>query len=282
MSAGFSLEIIFVDGRREHHEFSGEQTTVGSSQEATLYLPLEELSAQHLLFIAREKGCWVSVARGVSTPVLLKGRILEGQEVPWGTELDVGTITLRIGEPVAVVQARKQGIRSLAWLGGVATAIVVVYALLQSSPQSVPRPPATAPELFNEAPPPCTVDRDEAFRRGKELEVAAPAVWQRYPFDAQDGIQAASLFGEASACFAAAGQNARAEEMLGERRDVIEQMNNDFQALRLQLTQSLKQEEIQQSTNQVARLANYIQHRPGEYLEWLARVDRYLRTRDDS
>ncbi|MCP4446729.1 MAG: hypothetical protein GY811_15485 [Myxococcales bacterium] len=279
MSLGFTVEVIFVDGRREQHEFGEEHVTVGSSPDAHLCLPLEEMSPQHVLIVARPNGCWVSAARGAATPVLLDGHIVEGQEVKWGAELDVGTVTLRITEPSETLRAKEQSVRTALKLGGLVVAALVVFYMLQERVVRAPRAPASAPELFEEVVKKCNVETAESFQRGQELKVAAMAYWERYSFAAQEGIRAARLYGEASSCFSADGRTIFASKMLSERQTVQDRVNRDYQTLHLQLKRALKDGEHTQAKQHLNKLSSYVEHRAGEYLDWLGRVRRYLRER---
>lgn len=278
MSTGFGIDVIYVDGRTERFDFTEQQAMVGSAHDADLCLPLEELSPKHILIVGREKGCWVSVARGVATPVLYQGHYVDSQEVPWGAELDVGTVTLRIGEPIKKVEAREASTKSLYRIGGLAVLALAAFYFFQKTPLRPPKAPATAPSIVNEAEEvECTASAADATDRAAELLSAAPAYWQRYPFDAQEGIRAARLFGEASSCFARLNNRQLNVEMKRERQEIVKTIKRDYHTYRLQLSRALKNKEHVRADYLVGKLANFLQHRPGEYTEWLGRVNRYLR-----
>ena len=277
-SVGFSIQVVFVDGRTEQHEFAQEQATIGSSTEADLCIPLDELSPKHMLIVAREKGCWISIARGVETPVLYMGRYVDSQEVPYGAELDVGTITLRIGESVELVRAREEGQRSLLRIVALACVAILAFYMLKKDVIPVPTTPAKAPELFDGVSE-CTAKPAEMLQRAFDLEAAATAYWQRYPFDAQEGIRASRLYLEAVECFKGGGEKAYAIEIANLEKEIATQINRDYQTVRLQLSRSLKDGDYKLCKNLVVRLSNYLQHRPGEYLDWVGRVSTYLRSR---
>jgi hypothetical protein len=277
LSDGFNLEVIYVDGRVEEFPCEGETTTIGSSPEAVISLNLAELSPKHLLVIGREHGCWVSVARGVKTPVLLSGVPVDSQEVPWDSELDIGTITLRLKEPVAVVNARAESQRSLIRMLGLAALALMAFYFLQDKKSVAPRPPATAPLLFDDKAIACDTETTSAQDRGRDLSAAATAYWHRYPFDSQEGIRASRLFLEAQDCFSAAGMTALADQMVQNKTEVVDTMNRDYQTLRLQLSRSLEHKDNRLAAELVIKLSRFIQHRPGDYYDWLGRVDRYLK-----
>ncbi len=277
MSTGFSLEVVYVDGRVEQYECEGEQTTIGSSIEADLALNLPELSPRHLLIVPRAAGCWVSVARGVATPVLLAGIPVDSQEVPWDSELDIGTVTLRLKEPAEVADARAESQRSLIRILGMAALAVLAFYFLQDNTVAAPRAPASAPELFDDNTVECSLEASSTIQRGRDLNAAASAYWQRYPFDSQEGIRANRLYKEAARCFSKAGQGTLSKRMDKEHADIESTMNRDYQNLRLQLSRALKNKEHKFAKGLVADLFRFTQHRPGEYVDWLARVERYLR-----
>ncbi len=279
MSEGFSLEVIYVDGHVEEFQCEGDTTTVGSAPEAVVSLALDELSPKHLLIMGREHGCRVSVARGVKTPVLLNGLPVDNQEVPWESELDIGTITLRLKEPVAVVHAREESQRTLIRMLGLAALALAAFYFLQDTQTVAPRPPATAPLLFDDNAIACDTETTSAPERGRDLSAAATAYWHRYPFDSQEGIRASRLFLEAQDCFSAAGMRPLADKMVQRRTEVVDTMTRDYQNLRLQLSRSLEHEAHLLASEQVIKLSRFIQHRPGDYYDWLGRVDRYLKNK---
>ena len=279
MSTGLAVEALYVDGRHDRFDFKQEQVTVGSSKEADLCLPLEELSPKHILVVARETGCWVSVARGVYTQVLFNGAIVENQEVPWGAELDIGTVTLRLSEPIEKVRAREKSQQSLLRIAAMLALALVAFYLMQDTYVPPPRQNAEAPAIFGDPATPCSMSGDQVSSRAADLNAAAEAYWQRYPFDPQEGIRAAKLYGEATACYTSAGNVVMAKKMGEEQRSILEIAERDYQTLKLQLSRALKNKEYVRARDIVRELARFVSHRPGPYLEWLARVDTYLRNR---
>ena len=243
-------------------------------------LNIAELSAKHLLVVPRQNGCWVSVARGVAVPVLLEGQVVDNQEIPWGSELDIGTITLRFKEPAAVVQARAESQRSLLRLAGLAALALAVFYFLQDRRPVAPRAPATAPELFTERKIKCDDRASTMTQRGREVSTAGTAYWQRYPFDPQEGVRAYRLFLEAEDCFSGAGLPTLSDKAAQDRREVEDHMQRDYQTMRLQLMRALKNREHKVASGLVYELSRFIKHVPGEYFDWLVRVDRYLRQQE--
>ncbi len=279
MSAGFSLEVLYVDGRVDEFQCDGETTTIGASTDATIPLNLDELSPKHLLIMPRENGCWVSVARGVKTPVLLSGVPVDNQEVPWGAELDIGTVTLRLKESIAVSNARAESQRTLIRMLGLTALALLAFYMLQENRSVAPSPPATAPELFDGKAIECATETTTLQQRGRDLHAAATAYWHRYPFDPQEGIRANRLFLEAQNCFSSAGMQALADTMKQRQSEVVDMMNRDYQTMRLQLSRTLEHGDDTLAAEIVVDLSRFIQHRPGDYYDWLGRVDRYLRNK---
>jgi hypothetical protein len=280
LSQGFTLEVIYVDGRVDEFQCTDETTTVGASAEATIPLDLDELSPKHLLVMPREHGCWVSVARGVKTPVLLAGIPVDNQEVPWGSELDIGTVTLRLKEAEAVVNARAESQRSLIRILGLAALALMAFYFLQDTKTLAPSPPATAPELFDGKAIECSIETTTLQQRGRDLNAAGTAYWHRYPFDPQEGVRASRLFLEAENCFSGAGMQALADKMQQQKNEIVDTMNRDYQSMRLQLSRALEHGDDGLAAELVGDLARFIQHRPGDYYDWLGRVDRYLQNKN--
>jgi len=280
--SGVSIEVIYVDGHQEKHDFSQEQVMVGSAPEVDLSLALDEFSPQHILVVSREAGCWVSVARGVQTQVLYNGIPVENQEVPWGAELDVGTVTLRLGEPLETVAAREKKQQSLVRLLGMVLLVFAVFYFLQDPQTHPPKAPTSAPEIFDKSVKlECKAKPERVGLRAAELQNAAEAYWHRYPFDPQEGIRAANMYLEAASCFTSVGELESAALMSKEHQGIVAHAENDYQTQRLQLSRALKNENYSLAETLLPDLARFVQHRPGPYLEWLGKVDIYLRNREE-
>ena len=276
MSVGFSIKVMFVDGRVEHHDFSQARTVVGSSPDADLYLPLEEISERHVLLAPRQGACWVSVARNVPVPVLLAGVAVDNQEIPWGTELDIGTVTLRIGEPTETAQKREK--KHLRWLYLASAAMLLLAAmwLLQRQPMYPPKQVASAPELFGAGQQECSAAPEAGLTQASELRRAAQNYWQRYPFDSQEGIRAVRFFDRAAACFAREGETTLASDAHSQAEASRAVVERDYRSAQLQLSRALLNREHETALNYVNSLVRLTAHVSGEYSQWLRRVSSYL------
>ena len=278
MSTGFSVEVLYVDGRSEWYDFHQQRTVVGSSPQADLSIRADGLSAQHLMVIPREGCCWVSVANDAITPVLWNGRLVDNQDIPWGTELDIGTITLRVGEPRRMVQERQKKQQVGLYVMAAAVACLALLWALQKKPNLHPTMPVSAPLLFSDHETSCPGDTEteSPLQRGMRARGEASTYWQRYPFDAQEGIRAATLYELAQSCFAVSDEQQLVADMQKSKDAVRSTLERDYRTLRLQLSRALSNEEHGKARLCLARLMNLTAHIDDEYSDWLVRVEHYL------
>lgn len=277
----FSVEVQFVDGRRDVHEYEGQQVTVGSSPDAVLTIDgIRELAPQHVLLIPRKTGCWVSAARGVEPRVACNGEPVDNIEVPWGTELDIGSLTLRVGEPQSESDSQASSVKSavrtilMIFIG----AMLVVY-MRQRNVQAPP-PPVEAPTLFADAEYECTAKKGAEKEKALELMQSALVHFQRYPFDAQEGIRADVYLAESGKCFLAVGATAEARRAADERQQIRERLEAEYRTLRAQLTRAIRDKEHKAAIGYAVKLHNYLEHRQGKYTDWLTAAIRYLQNQE--
>lgn len=275
------VEVIRADGRTQVRPLDGEQITVGSGVEAGLSLPdAAELERVHLLLAPRNEGCWVSVAQGAETAAWVAGRKHENGMLPWGAELDVGSITFRINH--AVVEEHKRQAQRRRWrlIAMLACAAVAGSWLLDGRGDALPRRPAEPPALFADLPATCPeTERDTARARGAADLEAAQARVVRYPFDAHDGVQAVYLFATAAACLDRGGRPDAARGA-GEQRDRLRaRVEEDYQLELLRLGRALHDRRLADAVVATRALRTLLEHRDGPYRDWLLRVQRHLETK---
>lgn len=275
------LEIVQPDGSAERHPLGGgEHTFVGRQPREGIALPASaELEAEHLRLTPRRDGCWVSVHQAARVPALMAGRHLGDGLVPWGSEIQLGSLWLKLtdsipagarGRPVGGV-----GLLALLGLGG------AVLWLLTHRPEA-PLPAMTdarPPGLFaaEQAEARCPEGEPAAAgARADEAADAARAKSERYPFAAEDGVSAVELYGLAARCFAAAGRDGEAQRATRERAALVARIEEDYRTRRLGLERALADGRMGQALVEARALLGLLGRRDTPFTTWLRALERQL------
>lgn len=263
------IEIIRADGRIQRQQLRDERTTVGSSKEASIWVQdAPELEPLHILVVPREKGVWFSSVRNARTPTLLDGKPFESGQLHLGAEVDVGSITFRI----IAAQEKKNTLLRNAIIGVTAVAIAVPL-LTDKRTGAMPQSSAPAPELFSDEPAECPAEGETAVKRGVRAADRARSKTLRYPFEAREGLNAVELYRLAAPCLAGSDQ---AAPVAAEERKLRQRIEDDYQVYRLHLERGLSEKDWRSSMTATQQLLALLADRPGEYREWLTRLQRYL------
>ncbi|HEY0710958.1 MAG TPA: hypothetical protein VGG33_29415, partial [Polyangia bacterium] len=262
------IHVSWADGRTKEERFEGDSIVIGSGAEAHFQITnAPEVAAAHLLVIPRGKGAWVSGARDAKVPVMYAGKVFENGLLPLGSELDIGSITLKILAPD--VQA-KSSTRTIAIA---AVAMVGIYLVFPKSGSAMPQSDAPAPVLFSKPQTACP-EPQRAAPRAQEAIAAADSREIRYGFDRAEGVAAVAQLGVAEMC-ATVGRNTRLAAEIRERRVGLEtRINADYKGLQIELGRAMPREDyvtIVQCAHQLRRLTA---HQPGPYTVWLAELHR--------
>ena len=267
------LEIVRADGRIQRQMLAEERTTVGSSSQASVCVTdAPELEPLHILVVPRERGIWLSSARNARTPVLLEGKPFESGELGLGTEVDIGSITLRVVADTD--NGRTKQARNIILL--VVAAVIAVPLLGGDGGRLPPRSKDPAPPLFAAQPADCPSEGDAAERRGLQMAERARSKTLRYPFDAREGLSAVELFRSALPCLAASEV---ADTIVREEKQVRQRIEDDYQLLRLHLERSLAESDWKLAANASNHLLALLADRPGAYRDWLLDVQRFVELR---
>ncbi|HTE51121.1 MAG TPA: FHA domain-containing protein [Kofleriaceae bacterium] len=273
------LEIVQTDGSAERYPLGGsEHMIVGRQPREGIALPgASELEAEHLRLTPRQDGCWLSVSQGARVPALVGGRHYPGGLLPWGSEIQLGSLWLRVtdGIPDGARTRSVGGAGMLAVLG-----LVGVGAWLFLSPTQEELPEMTSaqpPALFASGQPACPeADPAAAGPRAREAAEAARAKSERYPFAAQDGIRAVELYSLASRCFGAAGRDGDAERAGRDRAALVARIDEDYRTHRLKLERALEYGRTRQALLETRELLALVSHLDHPYTAWLRSVERRI------
>ncbi len=278
------VEIVYPDGTSEVFPIEGDQATVGRSPTATVSLPdARELEPEHLLIAPRTDGVWVSPVQGANTPVLRDGVPLQPGKVPWGAWLEIGTLKFRVTHtrPERDAQDGAGGmspvVKVVLLLG--AAALAVTMALGPPNRSLPTRTRHEPPALFDEGAATCDAKGSDPARRGETLAEAASLHDERYPFDPQDGFEALRLYQQAAACFRAAGRTEAEAEAKAKADALRRRIEDDFRHARFRLDRALTEKRYVDALREARRIAAFVEHRPGPYLEWVQVLERRLAMR---
>jgi hypothetical protein len=273
------VEIIRTDGTCERTQLQGDRTTVGRSPAAGISLPdVRVLELEHLMLTPRRDGCWISVSKKAQTPALHDGVPFSHGVVPWGSELEVGPVKVRVGAS-SVGAAKTSPFGPVFWIGLAALGGAAVWCFWTETPQALDvlqRVPA--PKLF-EAQPKCIGQGELAAQRAQQAETAAAAKSDRYPFDSQDGIHAVEMYRLASVCYRAAAQPARAVQTDREAKTIRRRIEEDYRTHQLRLERALEQDRVADALLETRSLIALVRHQEGPFLTWLTELERTLALR---
>ncbi|HSU40363.1 MAG TPA: FHA domain-containing protein [Polyangiaceae bacterium] len=281
------FEIAHEDGRRETAPVEGMRALVGSASHCDVRLPMGDAADEHLLVELVGDTLRVrTLTDAVATT--LDGAPVHTAVLPEGAVLGVGRSRLA----VRALSERPETARSSAKRGSNPTQLVAVALLavlgvavlvVGLRPESAIAPaPDKAPELFAETPPSCPKDRDTgALAFAEEQADMAVATHERVPFAAHEGVVAVGLYETAAACFRLAGATERAGDAEQAAEALKGELGDDFRARRLRLSHVLALEDYALAKVDVAALRALTAGKQGPYVEWLAKVSKQLRAKEE-
>lgn len=280
------LEIIREDGTLERQRLEGERITVGRSPSAGIPIPdARNIDPEHLMLAPRGEGCWVAVAQNASLPVIVRGEPFQHGMLAWNTELTIGNIKLRITDslPKEKKAGNEKPVSAPILIAFFVIVPLVGWMLLSDPDTGIDATPAApAPELFD-AEVPCQTSGGTARHQADRDAEAAIAKSERYPFAAQDGVQAVRLYRRAQACYTAVGATTEAEQMRREGEVMEHRIDEDYTTHRLRLDRALRQGRLADAVIETNALIELVRHKEGDpYLEWLRQLARQLQLAIDS
>jgi hypothetical protein len=273
MSQRTLVEVVYADGSSFEQTFDSEAIVVGVGPEADLQIRrAPEIEGRHLLIMPRLQGLWISAAREARVRPLIGGAHFENGLVPWGTEIDVGSVTLRPRKPASGKKLRR-------WPLLLAAVPIAAFAYLAYwSQERLPRTSAQPPALFDGVPATCPDPQRPLVRAAEALKLA-DALESQYVYDPQKGIASASEFAVAEVC-AMKGRNARLREEARTRRLSLEgRVSGDFGGHRVTLDRAIALDDASGIVKAARQLTPFLSHRPSEYGRWLKIVEQHVGVR---
>jgi hypothetical protein len=273
------VELLREDGTLERHRLEGkDQFTVGRSATADVAIPDgRDLEPEHLLIAPRGDGCWVAISQQAKVKGKVRGEPFEHGMVAWGTEIDFGSIKLKVTDALPKDARSEQKTSPIVVLGAI-TIIGLVAWMYFSDPGDhglETTAPTEAFEMFD-PPPTCASSADTALYDADESAEAALAKSERYPFDAQDGVESVALYRLAEACYASVGQVDAAQRMQHEGDWMRNRIEEDYTTHRMRLDRAMAQRRWPDALLETRALLGLTRHREHPYVEWLVRNERRL------
>jgi len=247
-------------------------TTVGRTASGGLAVPsARHLEREHFIVEPRMRGCHVMVLPGAHTDASLKGRPFNDGLVAWGETLLIGPIQVRFSQG-------SQGPSPVLLIGSVVIVGLVAFMLSQDSrTESLSGSMPEAPQL-SFASQPCSETGVAARVRAEELEEQALASGERYAFDLTDGMDAARIFREASACYAQAGDKTSADRTEQSHVNWRTRLSERYSAHRLRLRVALDRGQARVAEKQLKALYQFLSDfEDHPYYQWMAQVQNQLR-----
>jgi hypothetical protein len=261
------VELTYADGRRHRQELDKGSILMGNDGTSDVVLEAPEIAPRQLLLIPRRDGCWVSAARDTAVRPFVGGERFESGTLPWGTEIDVGSVIVRFDRPTV-----RHGKNRVVFFG-VALILAVAGSELWTSEMDLPVTTLPPPDLFGTGETTCE-KRDRALEDAQVALLAADALESRYPFDSRDGIAAVDRLSRAAACLEVAGRTAETKAVLERHRSLRTRIAGDFKAHKVILDRSLVARELDGVLRAARAMSMYLHHRPGPYRDWLVALER--------
>jgi hypothetical protein len=153
------------------------------------------------------------------------------------------------------------------------------YLFLTMQPPSAELPAAVdPPSLWADGSESACSERgaDTARALAERESLRAEAARERSPFHPEEGLHAVALFQRASACYAVAGEPARAERAQRAALDLKRKAESDFHVHHVRLGRALATKHYDRARREVGILLAFVGKRGGQYAEWLTVLDRTI------
>jgi hypothetical protein len=269
-------------GQVEQLSVESERVLIGSGAHCDIRLPLAEARIEHVLIELGPAGIFARALNFEPPPTI--------NNVPFTqAPLPPGAILGVTGTQIFIEVIEGAGAGGGAQKEKKSSPIMVIALLLMLpaagylflGPDEVGggepvRPPP--PELWNPPSPTCPqADRAQALGFARERMAVADAKRERRPFHVQDGVSAVPIYEVAAACFRQGGDAASGNLADESSKYLRREMTDDFRMRRVRLDHALATEEYVSALKEVRVLLQFVEGKSGEYVTWLANLDRKLK-----
>jgi len=238
--------------------------TIGRAPRHGLAIPqARDLADEHLIISVQRDRFHVALAPGARIEPTLHGRPFRQADVAFGDEIVIGKTSIRF-----TGQAKSNAPSPIVVGGGLLVVGLLVWMAVQGSGEALSGSQPPAPSLFP-AQGACPDSGASAIGRASELEQAAMARAERYNFDVHDGVEAVLLYLNATACFTAGGDAARAARSARELDLWRTRLNQRYQAHQLRLRLALDRGNRVAARDEIIALTKILRGARGPYVDWL-------------
>lgn len=277
------VQIRQPNGQIDQLFIESDRVLIGSGAHCEIRLPVDQARVEHALIQMGPTGVFVQALSFEPPPTVNNVPVTQGP-LPPDAVLGVGQyqITVAVAEGAAPGQAIKKNENKsspltlilLVLCSGAALSLLFV----DDKKIAASTVPTDAPELWGPPIAACPQrDRAQALALANERYAVADSKRERLPFHVQDGIAAVPLFELASACYAAAGERAASTESAKAAVTIRKELNDDYRTHRVRLEHNLATEDLEAARKEVIILLRFTEGKQGDYVTWLANLDRSLR-----
>lgn len=272
-------------GKLSSFEAASGSMLVGSGSHCDVRLLPEEAAAEQLTLELREGSIY---ARSLSANAMLlqAGERFDEGYLAAGALLTLAELELRVGlrsEHKRASAKADSALQTTLTRAVLLAAIGVgLYKLMYPDVQlGVLDRVVAAPALFSDSEATqCSVqDASEANFQAQRFRLEASLRQERAPFYARDGVASVGLYRDAEACFRKAGRDSDAEKVAKMQKKLRADLEDEFHVRQVRLERFLSLKKHDQAQQEVYVLQSFVHHQDGEYVQWLAAVQRELNTR---
>ena len=252
---------------------------LGSGGHCDVRVGPEYLAVEHLFLELKPAGLFGEV-RSTEKAVLLDGAPFEGGRIKDGSSIEIGDLLV----DVKLVQRESKRSSALskqlnprALLGLAALLALGAYAVHQKFSRALPDAPLEPPALFEGEALNCPENTPEAAgSAAEELLQTADGRRERAPYVPEDAVQAVRLYRQVSACLRVAQWNEGAD-IVNKDADQLQQKTQDALHLHtVRLSRALELKRKEDALQEIQMLRSYLKGRDGEYVAWLAKLEREI------
>ncbi len=270
------------DGRNEVLTVDSDKVLVGSGAHCEIRLPAEHAAVEHVE-ITMSVGAVYAQARVAERLPLLNGVEFMQSPVLPGSVITVGgcqfeVAVVEISDNPQVIKKKTEKTSPVTYLLAILAIPLAAWLVLDDGGDKGPaKMPQEAPALWGKAVAACPVsDADEAGAMASEKWISAEGKAERRPFHVQDGVAAVQLYETAAACFDAAGKAEEAKLAKDDATHLRKKVGEDYRAHQVRLEHALAVKDLLTASKEVKVLRAFTEGLSGEYVQWLANVDRQL------
>ncbi|MEO7038051.1 MAG: hypothetical protein ABI548_29050 [Polyangiaceae bacterium] len=267
------VEVHIPGGNPERHELLEPRSLVGVGVGAAVRVsPASGFADVELEIQLKPDGVVVRSATQTQGAIIFEGAAVSVAEVPWGEEIFAKGVRLTF----LGASTKRKGPNPVLLLVAPLVLLVAGFAAFQSlQADDTSAHEVEAPRLVDDDRPCVQANAQDAEHHAREVERAALAKEERFPFQAQDGVEAATLLGEARSCFATAAQEADRARVDAEFKQWSERLGQEYAALQLRLRVALDNDRQQDALGACQALEALLASRPDSpYRQWLSSVRR--------